>query len=155
TLQAIGEGIVAVDGQRRLVAWNATFIRMFALPPDLLAVGLPLSDLLRFQAGRGDWAPEDPEEAVTRRLAEAEKLTGETAEITLPGGRVVELRRSPLPGGGCVGSYHDITERKLAERASTAAREQAEAANRLKSEFLATMSHEVRTPMNGVLGMID
>jgi signal transduction histidine kinase/CheY-like chemotaxis protein len=155
TLQAIGEGIVAVDGQLRLVAWNATFIRMFALPPDLLAVGLPLSDLLRFQADRGDWEPEDREEAVARRLAEAEKLRAEPVEITLQGGRVVELRRSPLPGGGFVGSYHDITERKLAERASTAAREQAEAANRLKSEFLATMSHEVRTPMNGVLGMID
>src|SRR5207253_8319340 len=89
-------GIVAVDGQLRLVAWNATFIRMFALPPDDLVVGLPLVELLRFQAGRGDWDPEDPEEAVARRLGEAAKPMGEPVEITLQSGRVLELRRSPL-----------------------------------------------------------
>ena len=49
----------------------------------------------------------------------------------------------------------DITARKRVEETINRAKEQAEAANRAKSEFLANISHEIRTPINGVLGMMD
>ena len=62
--------------------------------------------------------------------------------------------RSEL-GSETQGVGRDVTDRVEAERALANARDQAEAASRAKARFLATCSHEIRTPINGVLGMVE
>jgi signal transduction histidine kinase/CheY-like chemotaxis protein len=72
-------------------------------------------------------------------------------ELTMDG-RVLEARLLPIDGGGNVLSLDDITERKRGEEQLRLAKEAAEAAEAAQGRFLAMMSHEVRTPMNGMLG---
>ncbi len=70
-------------------------------------------------------------------------------------GKIIEVRSSNLSDGRVVRTFTDITERKQSEDALRAARDGANRSAQAKSEFLAMMSHEIRSPMSGLLGIIE
>ena len=117
TLENIAEGISVVDSQLRLVAWNRSYEQIFRYPPGFLRAGTPIADLIRYNARLGRCGPGDVEGHVQRRLAHMRSNTRHVFQRVRDDGVVLEMRQNPLPGGGFVTSFSDVTEHKKIESA--------------------------------------
>jgi diguanylate cyclase (GGDEF)-like protein len=106
-------GISLFDRDLRMLICNDQQKRLLEYPDDLFSEGFPtLETLYRFNAGRGEYGPGDVEEHVARRVALARERKAHVFERTRPNGTVLEVRGMPLPGGGFVTTYLDVTEQR-------------------------------------------
>jgi len=159
TLEHMEQGIMMISADQVIVVCNRRARELLDLPETLMRGRPHGSDVRAYQ-----WA--NNEFSRTSEDLKAFINSGDTLrqpfhyERERPNGRILDILSQPLPDGGFIRTYLDITERAAAEARAGLAREQAEAAraqaeraNRAKSEFLANMSHEIRTPLNGIIGM--
>lgn len=172
-LDQVRHGLSVFDKDMKLICWNRQFRELLSLPPELGRVGAPLDLILRTCAERGDFGQGDINQLVADRLMKL-AVAHETYQEKLDGGRrILEIRTSPMPQGGIVTTYSDITERVEAayalERANetlerrvkertaeltqvnealAVAKRKADEANLDKTRFLAAASHDVLQPLN-------
>jgi two-component system, sensor histidine kinase len=142
-----------VDKDYRIQVFNDKFPEIAKLDPKKVYVGAYLDDIMMDRAIAGDFGPDDPKEIMARLKTMYQAQDYSQMKNPVQDGRVIEITRTPTENGGTVVVSKDITDQKHAEDVLRKAKETAEAATEAKSEFVATVSHEVRTPMNGVLGM--
>ncbi|MGY6629554.1 MAG: hybrid sensor histidine kinase/response regulator [Wenzhouxiangella sp.] len=170
-LENMSQGVCVVDKAMRLVAWNSAYLALFDYPPELIRVGRPVAELLRHNAEQGlldgNLADQRAIEArIERRLAFKRAGSRHLIERPWPDGRIIEIRGNPMPGGGFVATFTDVTasrttaaelqqinetlEQRVAAR--TAELEQAklhaERASEAKTRFLAAVSHDLVQPLN-------
>jgi PAS domain S-box-containing protein len=117
TLEHVAEGISVIDGDNRLVAWNRRYAKLFHYPARLLRIGTPVEQLIRHNASLGRCGPGDVEHHVAKRLEHFQRGQPHVFERVREDGSVIEMRVNPLPGGGYVASFGDITEHKRTEQA--------------------------------------
>lgn len=111
TLENLAEGVSVIDGEGKLVAWNRAYQDLFQYPEGLLAVGTPLEQLLRHNL------PDISDEGVAARIDKLLEGRPHNAETRLRDGRIVRLQGRPVPGGGYVTSFSDVTEYREAQAA--------------------------------------
>ncbi len=104
------------DANLRLVAHNAQFRHLMDLPDALFEKpGVGFEDIIRYNVARGEYGPGDPEQQFAAIVDRARNFTPHNIERVRPNGVALDIRGMPLPGGGFVTIYIDITERKQME----------------------------------------
>ncbi|MGK2897706.1 MAG: putative bifunctional diguanylate cyclase/phosphodiesterase [Burkholderiaceae bacterium] len=116
-LEYMDQGISVLDNDLRIVATNRRLRELFGFPEWLCKPGTPMEAFFRFNAERGDYGPGDVEEQVRSRVELARRFEPHRFERERPDGSVIDIRGIPVPGGGFVTIYTDVTERARAERA--------------------------------------
>lgn len=170
-LDQVRQGISVYDKDLRLICWNRQYREMLMLPAKFGQVGISLEEIIRFIAEAGEFG--DVDEIAGLRMHNFLNRQETYQEHLVTNGTVLEVRTSPMPHGGLVTSYTDITERVFAEEALARANENleqrvrdrteeltkvneqletakktAELAYQDKTRFLASASHDILQPLN-------
>lgn len=166
TLENIDPGVSVVDRDLNIVAWNSRYIDMFRYPEGMVRVGAPVAELIRYNAERGECGPGEVESHVERRLSHMRRGLPHSFERVRPDGRIIKTVGGPMPSGGYVMCFTDVTaeaqalaalERARSElegrvgertRALSAANEALAKADAEKTRFLAAASHDLLQPLH-------
>ena len=166
-LDQVRHGLGVFDRDMRLICWNRQFGELLELPAGLTQVGVPLVEIVRYAAMRGDFGGGPIEHMIADRMYRL-TATRETLQERVVSGvdRILEIRSATMPQGGIVITFADVTERvrankalasdkenlerRVAERTSELmiARTKADEANQDKTRFLAAASHDLLQPLN-------
>jgi len=172
-IEHIDQGIAIVDRELKLVSWNRRYTELFEFPKGLIVVGRPIEEVIRHNAVNGLCGPGDIDELVARRVEHLHRGNSHTSSRIRRDGRVIQVQGNPMPNGGYVMTFSDITTFRQAEdmlkqaneilEARVAQRTQqlssinqqlvqathaAEQANQSKTRFLAAVSHDLMQPLN-------
>jgi len=172
-LDHVRQGLCVFDRDMRLICWNRQFREILELPAEFGRVGVPLHEILRYNAERGKLGDEPAEKIVGDRIEKLVVLRKTYHERLKGSGVVLEVRSDSMPDGGIVATFTDITERirasdelaranetlerRVRERTEELmrlngeldrARSEAEKANLGKTHFLAAASHDILQPLN-------
>ncbi|WP_299820433.1 PAS-domain containing protein [uncultured Roseibium sp.] len=109
-LDHINQGFSVFDADLRLVAWNRGLWEMLDFPQGLARRGTHLEEFLRVNAERGEYGPGDIEGKIRRRLKRAELFEPHYFERIRPNGQIIAVSGTPLPRGGFVTTYWDVTK---------------------------------------------
>jgi len=173
SVENIPQGISVIDRDLRLVAWNRRYLEVCQYPQGFVQAGMPVVELLRFNAKRGLFGGiTETNNDDQQRAAEVQKRldylkAGSSYRYQRQQGEhVIELQGSPMPGGGFVTTYTDITdlvdtqrqlermnaelEQRVNERTHELleAKQAEERAHQSKTRFFAAVSHDLMQPFN-------
>ena len=171
-IENASEGISIVDNELKLVAWNKKYVDLFNYPSELVYKGCPIEELIRYNAKRGLCGEGSVEEQVAKRIHYLRNGSSHSSERQHTDGQAIRIEGNPLPGGGFVMLFSDITAYRQAEQvlretnldletivqertqkleaanqALAVAREKAEQAHLKKSQYLKACSHDLMQPL--------
>jgi signal transduction histidine kinase len=154
TIDHLFEGIAVFGGDARLKLYNPAFARLWNLKAEDLEGEPHVRQIVEavkpFFESRPNW--EELRRRIVSNIGEREVKNWRLERID---GKIIDIAAIPLADGGRLFKYTDVTDSINMERALTERNEALVAADRLKSEFIANVSYEFRTPLNAIIGYAE
>lgn len=143
SLDHMGQGLTIFDSDLCLLSWNQRFLDLLGFPKELAFEGAEFESFIRHNALNEEYGSGDPEEQIAKRVAQARAFKAHNFERETRDGRTLRVVGSPLPSGGFVTVYTDITDDRNREKSLEQRVEDRAAQLRLSESRLQMIADEV------------
>ena len=149
------QGLCMFDSEQRLLVCNRRYLEIYGFSSGVVKSGILLSDIMRHSVSIGNYTEEEAARALAERPDPNRLRKRTTIKQRLKEGRVIAVMNEPMPDGGTIATYHDITE---SERHAQALQDHAlrlETSNKELQEFAYVASHDLQEPLRKIEAFSD
>ncbi len=149
------QGLCMFDADQRLILCNRQYLEMYGFSPDVVKPGMHLSDIMRYSISLGNYRDEDAQAALQARHDPDRLKKRTTIKQFLGDSRVMAVMNEPMPNGGSIATYQDITVLEKHESQLVAYTKKLERSNRELQDFAYVASHDLQEPLRKIEAFSD
>ncbi|MDX1975483.1 MAG: ATP-binding protein [Rickettsiales bacterium] len=153
TLDHLHEAVAVFGENGRLKLNNPGYLSLWNIDPELARSEPHISDII--EKCKSLYLYEDWDQFKKQHIEDIQVRNVRSKHIERVDGKVLDWRKVVLPDGATLITYLDITDSSLVERSLRERNEALQEADRLKTEFLANVSYELRSPLTSIIGFSE